>query len=66
VTVELDELSYRVPGLFVVGNYLRGVSAADCLDVARETAVRVDHFIAERFGAELENAAAASMVFGNR
>lgn len=66
VTGALDELSHRVPGLFVVGNYLRGVSAADCLGVARETAVRVDRFIAERFGAELERAAAENMVFGNR
>jgi len=60
-TAALDELSHRVPGLFVVGNYLRGVSAADCLGVARVTAARVDHFIAE-----LESTAAASMVIGTR
>ncbi len=50
VTATLDELGHRVPGLFVVGNYLRGVSTADCLGVARETAKRVDKFIAKSFG----------------
>lgn len=55
-TATLDELSHRVPGLFVVGNYLRGVSAADCLGVARKTANRVDHFIAQCFGDERESA----------
>jgi len=51
-TAALDELTDRVPGLFVVGNYLHGVSAADCLGVAREVASRVDGFIADSFGGE--------------
>ncbi len=36
----------RLPGLFVTGNYLQGVSVANCLSAAVETAKRVDHSLA--------------------
>jgi len=37
----LDSIPARVPGLFVTGNFLRGVSVANCLSGADETAGRV-------------------------
>lgn len=40
----LERTGERVPGLFLTGNYLRGVSVAACLDQAMNTALRVqDH-----------------------
>ncbi len=56
----LEQLGDRVPGLFVTGNYLHGVSVPDCLGVARETASRVDLFVAERFGDRREPVEAPS------
>jgi hypothetical protein len=37
----LENLANRVPGLFVTGNFLRGVSVANCLSGAGDTAQRV-------------------------
>ncbi|NIR28898.1 MAG: protoporphyrinogen oxidase, partial [Gammaproteobacteria bacterium] len=41
----LRATSQEVPGLYVTGNYLRGVSLGACVEQAVETAVRVDHFL---------------------
>lgn len=37
----LESLTNRLPGLFVTGNFLRGISVANCLSSAGETASRV-------------------------
>lgn len=39
--VQLDSVAERVPGLFITGNFLRGISVANCLSSADETANRV-------------------------
>ncbi len=37
----LESAAQRVPGLYITGNYLQGVSVANCLIAADETAARV-------------------------
>ncbi|RMG55676.1 MAG: protoporphyrinogen oxidase [Acidobacteria bacterium] len=39
---QMEEHLGRLPGLFLVGNYLRGVSVSDCVREARKTAERLD------------------------
>ncbi len=41
----LTSIGRRKPGLFVTGNYLRGVSVAGCLEQAAETAASVDRYL---------------------
>jgi oxygen-dependent protoporphyrinogen oxidase len=43
-------LEDRVPGLFMTGNYFQGPGAAACLARARETSVRVGHYLRARIG----------------
>jgi oxygen-dependent protoporphyrinogen oxidase len=43
---DLTALSHREPGLFLTGNYFRGPSVATCLELAGETAVQLDGFLA--------------------
>lgn len=55
----------RVPGLFVTGNYLRGVSVAACLEQAVETAERVDRYLARAgHGGDTEGTAARTHGLG--
>ncbi len=37
----LDSIADRVPGLFITGNFLHGISVANCLSSANETALGV-------------------------
>ncbi len=41
----IDNLYQRQPGLYVTGNYLRGVSVASCIEQARITADKVHRFL---------------------
>ncbi len=41
----LKATSEEVPGLYVTGNYFRGVSVAACLEQAVETATRIDRYL---------------------
>ncbi|HJM50119.1 MAG TPA: protoporphyrinogen oxidase [Alphaproteobacteria bacterium] len=43
---DLAALPQRLPGLFLTGNYFRGPSVAACLELADETAARLDGFLA--------------------
>ncbi len=41
----IDALHQRLPGLYVTGNYLGGVSVASCIKQARATAQKVDRYL---------------------
>ena len=43
----IETAHQRVPGLFLTGNFLKGVSIINCLDSAKDTARRV-HALLEK------------------
>jgi oxygen-dependent protoporphyrinogen oxidase len=48
-------LCHNVPGLFLTGNYLEGVSIGSCVEQALRTAESVRKYLGTAEGAELEN-----------
>ena len=48
VLCALWQLEALNPGLFFTGNYIKGVSVADCLEQAKVTATKVTNFILEQ------------------
>ncbi len=48
----LDSVADRVPGLFITGNFLQGISVANCLSRANETALGVIKSLASQTQAE--------------
>jgi oxygen-dependent protoporphyrinogen oxidase len=51
----LDSTSQRNAGLYVTGNYLQGVSVANCLSAAAQTAVHVDAGLARQARGTIAN-----------
>lgn len=56
----LETTSARVPGLFVTGNYLQGVSVANCLGSAGHTAQRVQNMMHGVKDQDFETAASSA------
>lgn len=41
IVIKLDDLQNRIPGLFITGNYLSGISVRDCISYGNRVACRI-------------------------
>ena len=41
IVIKLDDLQNRIPGLFITGNYLSGISVRDCISYGKRLAGRI-------------------------